>query len=566
MVKEKKKCIKYNTQNILNDILKIEKFEKKEKNETETNKEEEKTKEEIEKEEIQYYDTILKIIDEAFSNENYDTTNLDSGEDEVIETEKMTVTFTTTQNQKNSVNNNMTTIDLGDCEISLRNFYNISKNETLYMKKLDISQEGMKTKKVEYDVYCKLSGNNLEKLNLSVCENNKISLSVPLVITESLDKLNASSGYYNDLCYTTTSESGTDILLKDRKKEFVQGNKTVCQDDCDFAEYDYSTQKAKCSCKVKESSTSIADMKINKTKLFDNLKDFKNIANFNILVCCKNLFNTNGIIKNVGCLLILSIIILHIIFIILFYAKHLGKLKKKIKDIIFAIKNYRLIKKAEKKIKEENSKNKNDINEINNPEIDSKRDLVNFNGKRKKKKKKKKGKKKKGSKTTIFNNNFIHNIDIGNNNYNKITTNIIPENDEKENKKDINIKKRNKIERVKNIMKYHDDEINVMSYDLALQYDNKTYCEYYVSLLKTKHNLIFSFFNNNDYNSIIIKIDLFFIGFTIYYTVNALFYNDDTMHKIYESKGSFDLEYQLPIILYSSIISMILNTLLKILA
>ena len=56
------------------------------------------------------------------------------------------------------------------------------------------------------------------------------------------------------------------------------------------------------------------------------------------------------------------------------------------------------------------------------------------------------------------------------------------------------------------------------------------------------------------------------IGFTIEYTVNALFYNDDTMHKIYESKGNFDLETQVPIVIYSTIISMILNYPLNFLA
>ena len=59
---------------------------------------------------------------------------------------------------------------------------------------------------------------------------------------------------------------------------------------------------------------------------------------------------------------------------------------------------------------------------------------------------------------------------------------------------------------------------------------------------------------------------IFFIGFSIEYTVNALFYNDDTMHKIYESKGQFDLIYQLPIILYSYLISIIINTFLNFLA
>ena len=78
--------------------------------------------------------------------------------------------------------------------------------------------------------------------------------------------------------------------------------------------------------------------------------------------------------------------------------------------------------------------------------------------------------------------------------------------------------------------------------------------------------MIFSFCNSKDYISRIIKIDLFFVGFTTYYTVNALFYNDDTMHNIYKTNGSFGIENQLPKIIYSSIISMALNTLLKLLA
>ena len=49
-------------------------------------------------------------------------------------------------------------------------------------------------------------------------------------------------------------------------------------------------------------------------------------------------------------------------------------------------------------------------------------------------------------------------------------------------------------------------------------------------------------------------------------TVNALFYNDDTMHVIYESKGSFNLEYKLPKLIYSSLISTVLNKSLSILA
>ena len=108
----------------------------------------------------------------------------------------------------------------------------------------------------------------------------------------------------------------------------------------------------------------------------------------------------------------------------------------------------------------------------------------------------------------------------------------------------------------KNKIELIDNEINDLAYNLALRIDKRDFCQYYTSLLKTKQ---FSLFYNNDYNSRIVKIDLFLIAFTIEYIVNALFYDDDTMHKIYQSKGEFDFIYQIPITIYSYLISTILN-------
>ena len=122
------------------------------------------------------------------------------------------------------------------------------------------------------------------------------------------------------------------------------------------------------------------------------------------------------------------------------------------------------------------------------------------------------------------------------------------------------------IAKVKKIMLHKDDELNDMDYEEALRFDSRTYCEYYCSLIKTKNVLIYSFFYNGDYNAKIIKIDLFFVGFVIFFTINALFFNDKTMHKIYEDKGKFQILYQLPQIIYSSLISLVIDTILKLLA
>jgi hypothetical protein len=115
-------------------------------------------------------------------------------------------------------------------------------------------------------------------------------------------------------------------------------------------------------------------------------------------------------------------------------------------------------------------------------------------------------------------------------------------------------------------MDYNENELNKLTYKLALKYDHRKYFQYYISLLKTKHIFLFTFFNNNDYNIKLIKIDLFLFNFALYYAVNAMFFNDDTMHKIYKDKGNFNFVYQLPQIVYSSLISIIINSILKLLA
>ena len=122
------------------------------------------------------------------------------------------------------------------------------------------------------------------------------------------------------------------------------------------------------------------------------------------------------------------------------------------------------------------------------------------------------------------------------------------------------------IEKAKKIMILNDNEVNDFSYKEAKKYDRRTYCMYYISLLRTNHDISFTFFYNEDYNSKIIKIDLFAFSLTLSFAMNAIFFNDETMHKIYEDEGSFNLIYNLPQIIYSSIISGVLLYFLKLLA
>ena len=55
------------------------------------------------KDEIQYYNTILKNVDDILTSNDYVTTNLDKGNDEIIEIDKVKVIFTTNENQKKNI-------------------------------------------------------------------------------------------------------------------------------------------------------------------------------------------------------------------------------------------------------------------------------------------------------------------------------------------------------------------------------------------------------------------------------------------------------------------------------
>ena len=220
----------------------------------------------------------------------------------------------------------------------------------------------MKIPKVEYNIYSKLFGKNLIKLNLTSCAKSNILINVPIIIAGNIDIYNKSSGYYNDICYTTTSKYGTDITLRDRQINYISEDNIVCQEDCEFIKYNSETFIAECSCKVKDSSSSKLEISINKEKLFENFKNIKNFANFNFLVCYTKLFTKDGIVNNIGCYLIFVVIIFHLITINIFYISQFTKIKMNIKDISFAINEYELLEqdktRKNKKVKNNNHKNK----------------------------------------------------------------------------------------------------------------------------------------------------------------------------------------------------------------
>ena len=435
--------------------------------------------------------------------------------------------LSTIGNQLN--NKNFSSLDFGECLEYIRNISGIKDDEELIIYKIEHNLEGYKIPIIEYILF---SQDGKKQLNLSICDNMKIQYNIPIIINENdVDKYDPDSSFYNDECNTYSNENGVDMTLYDRKYEYNKNNMSLCEKGCEYILYNLTTKKVKCDCNIKKAINYQRNDEINPRDLFNKIEyNNKEISNIKVTRC----FNASKeqIEKNSGFYLLFFILIIYIIIF-----------------IIFCIKGYNML---ENKIDEEISKQFDqelNIKNNDNNKIDYKnKEKIHQKYKKKKKKKKRNMKENKlginqqknsngllikpinDSNIQKLNNKKDKEITIENDNLEKMNNNIIPDKD-------------------------NNYELNRLSYKLAIKYDKRSCCEYYMSLLKYKQLFMFTFCSFIDYNSGIIKKYIFFLSFAVHYTVNALFFNDYTMHQIYEDEGSFNINYQLPKILCSAFIS-----------
>ena len=503
---------------------------------------------------------ILKILDSIKNGELNDLLSNVIGEfkdDIIIDDNNISYELTSSYNQNNKDYDNISSIELGQCENILKEIYGIEQNEALIIFKIDYFLEGLYTPIIKYNIF---NPKTKEELDQNYCKNIKIIMNVPVSINEKdLDKHNPSSNYYNDICFPYFTEKEVDMTIYDRKIEYNEKNMSLCQNGCEFQEYNIETKKVKCNCDIQSKITVslFLDSIIHKEESIHKFFDIKKTANLGVIKCYKLFFSKEGLISNIGSYILLAVLFFFFVLSNLFYNKGFKEIKNKIYEFI-------KIKKANE-LNNINNNEGNNINIINNnnimeTEIKDKKSNQNLNlnfSQNKNKKIKAKIKRKTienlnftNSKVGIFSGINKQELKLEENSYNS--------------NKDIIINNNDLI--INNNIEFIDYELNELSYEDALKNDKRTYFNYYLSLLKIKHLILFTFCSHNDYNSNIIKIILFFFSFALFYTINALFFNDSTMHKIYEDDGIYNLAYQINIIMFSSIISIIITAIIKFLS
>ena len=483
-------------------------------------------------------DRYINIFKEYISNNDIIKNVTESKNDYVKKINDVIYQITTTENQKiNKENNkNISTIDLENCENILRKKYNISETLPLTLLKIDYISPYTLIPIVNYEIYHPL---NKTKLNLSYCKN--IELNIPVVIDEKEEfKYDPKSEFYNDICFSYTTDNGTDIILNDRKEEFKHNNLSLCENNCEFIKYDKSNKQSSCVCPIKNGIEPISEIIQNPNKLSNNFSldeiDSNLISsNSETMKCTNTLFSKEGIISNISSYIILLIILQFLLSILLFIKCGCSSIEGLTSEVLdsrnIEIKERKShIIKGNKPVNEDLDKKIKYYPPKRNKENDFNLKLIKSNN----------------SKTSNYRESFFslktkktkkrktHNLS---------GIDIIPD-------------------KIKN-NSYVDYELNTLIYEKAILVDKRTFGKYYFSLLKIKHPIIFGFCPIKDYNLSIIKMCIFSLSFSIYYTINLEFFNLKIIHKLYEEGGKYDIVYFLPKILLAFVISHFICVIIK---
>ena len=510
----------------------------------------------------------------------------------ILKIENSVIQFSTLKEQMANTDNAYSSIDLGDCENKIRQQEGLSDSEEFLIVKVDIKNSTTNDVYVQYEIY---NPNTNAKVPLEVCENDTIKIQVPVSLTkEKLSLIESFNDYdynifdleddfYNDVCTKYTAENGADMVLSSRKNLVYDKLKDnyYCQKGCDFGSLDTKTSKAECLCQVQKTTTitDISEISFDKKEFFDGFYSTLFNSNFRVFKCIKLLFSIEGIKSNYGFYSMTFLLASFITFVIIHIKTGYIKIIKILKTIlkIKVMNEKQTINNIEEK-KENNEKNnqnkeinkktlrrkttsklrkkKSKITKVNELQTPPKRNLTKIKSKKKSIK---------SENQNIINVNNL--VDIRENMINtieEINKKTIAEKDEdiKEKKENQNNKKTDQ-EILNEYKGLTDVEMNDLDYEVAIVIDKRTYCQLYISLIKKDHLIIFTFFNRDDYNLIYIKIILFIVSFALFFAINAFFFTDETMNNIYEDNGVFNFIFQIPQILYSSLISSVINIILQ---
>ena len=340
----------------------------------------------------------------------------------------------------------------------------------------------------------------------------------------------------------------------------------------------------KCECDTMNSEIDIQEpSKFNPKLIYKNFYSVLKYSNYKVLFCYKLAFSINSITKNIGSIITIIFFLIFSLFFIIYITKGKNQINLNIKEAYKKNIENKNVMKIQK-----NNNNKNQIfnkkgalndkvkiksNLNNNFKLNVKRyDNLVIRKVRNKKTFQKLNHKSMNSKNIhkLNNQDFLRNKIVNKYNNNIVLVNIKNKNNfyNSEFKKikgnNNSYKKILKINKPFSKQKKSFDycELNNLEYREAKIFDKRNFFKIYWSLLKREHSFIFTFITKDDYNIRMIKYSRFIFLLCSDMAMNVLFFSDETMHKMFLDYGKYNIIQQITQILYSTIISKLLEILL----
>ena len=488
--------------------------------------------------------------------------------------------YDTAREYKMSANDRLTIIDLGNCEQNLKNYYHI--NEPLLIVQAEQYTDKAYEKNVKYEVYNPITYANLE---LSHCENTQISMYIPVNLTEEsenvykqlidqgYDPFNINDKFYREICTPYTSENGTDVLLDDRE-EFIYNsivNETLCPENCEYSAYMLDKKYLKCDCDINTTGIDTLDLHhLSGKNIYKSFLGTMKLSNYKVMICYNLVFNLKIFLHNYGSIGALILFGIYVGFMIYYCFKGITSLKINISKLMFEspkIQKEELKIVPEKKIKEKVNKNRRRSTKYQHKN----KAKLNYPPKKRNTKRLTKA-------TAIKETEGAELFQIGNeiNNQkpkrksfklkskaekNKII--VPPQIDNLKTSDEINKNKNEENDdKKKEILNLDNFELNNLDYEEASDLDNRSFCTTYYSVLMREHLFLFTFLSWNDYNIFHIKVERFLLQLCTDMTMNGFFFIHESMHKKYTENEDFTFVQKLPQLLFTLIVSHIIEVIL----
>ena len=475
---------------------------------------------------------------------------------------------------------NLPILDLGECEALLKKKYNIDEKDSLIIIKQESLADKSSEKNIEYEIF---EPYNKTKLNLSICSDIDINMYVKLELSEETKRLaeelealgynifDINDRFYTDYCAPYTSPDKTDMLLSDRINYIYNNLDAQCQSNCYFSNYVSEARYINCTCNVekeKEKEVKYID-KLNSKTFLQSFYYVLKYSNYKILKCYKLVFVSTVLTKNKGSIFIFILFILYCICLLVYMKKGIKPLQDNMKDILKDFMN------EEGRLYTYKSTKSTLF-------FPPQRNLrSSLKGKGKEKKEKEKRVKESAKSLTGFNVDHIKKIDQKGQPKIESKSQLFKEkgrqyssskeilHSHRSSTKERKSKFRNRDTRIdipteekQTKTNFDDFELNDLPYEEAVKYDKRSWIKIYWAILKREHIIIFTFFICHDYNMFVVKMSRFIFLLATDMAMNVFFFSDSTMHKIFLDYGKYDFVQQIPQVLYSSIVSQLLDILL----